>query len=75
MTQHAVLLYVQLCFGGGVAVCSGSQNDMRSSSSFVAVAIAVLDRAGERLLGALNAPLETLSVDDSGSAAALSQRR
>ena len=56
-------------------MCSGSQNDMRSSSSFVAVAIAVLDRAGERLLGALNAPLETLPVDDSGSAAALSQRR
>ena len=67
-TFNCVLVVVSLCAVARRMICV-------LSSSFVAVAIAVLDRAGERLLGALNAPLETLPVDDSGSAAALSQRR
>ena len=65
-----VLAMVWLCAVAHRTICRCAHS---SSSSFVAVAVLV--RAGERLLGELNAPLERLLVDDSRCAALLRQRR
>ena len=78
VTAHAVLFCVQLCYGGGIAVCSGSQNHVQHMHASSAVAVTVLDRTGERLLGVPTAPLEPLPVDDSRISrivTALRQRR